>query len=189
MKSDYQEGGLSLAHFPFQLVKAKTKHKTSQCGSAGKGEVHGASQVQVLWVPTSWRWINPPGLHLGLYDPAFIAAAFLQSQGLRISVDFSPLSWGEHHPEHLCCQLCLPLTFAATKHRAHSPYENAIKANQRGSFVPQHSICLYCFSGSLELQECPAVPSIILVLRRCSTCVLVSFPFNFLYHLNQNCVL
>lgn len=180
---------LKLAHFTFQLVKAKAKHKTRHCGSAGKGGGAWGFSGQCALCPhllkmdeSSWldEWAA-----FGAFWSSLLCCCIPAAPGAQ---DFSPhqLWWRASSRTSLsstllACNICCCKT--------HSPYENAIKANQRGSFVPQHSICLYCFSGSLELQECPAVPSIIFVLRRWSTFMLVSFPFNFLYHFNQNCVL
>lgn len=51
------------------------------------------------------------GLFWGIYDPAFIAAASPGEFGFQ-----SPSACdGENNPEHLCHQLCLPVTFVATK--------------------------------------------------------------------------
>lgn len=171
---------LKLAHFTFQLLKAKTKHKTSLCGSAGKGGGAWGFSGQHVLGPHFVKmqpWVDEWTAFGGLWSLLLHSCS---PWGSWISVPIS--LWWRASPRTSLSSTLLVRSICCYK--TYSP-----RANQSGNFVPQHSICLYCFSGSLEFQECPAVPSIILVLRRWNTFVVVSFPFNFLYHLNQNCVL
>lgn len=111
---------LKLAHCTFQLVKTKTKHKTSHGGSAGKGGGAWGFSGQCALGPhllktQPWvdEWAAFGGLGFNLHCCCIPAAP--GTRGFQ-----SPSSCGgEHHPEHLCHQLCLPLTFVATKHTVH----------------------------------------------------------------------
>lgn len=111
---------LKLAHFTFPLVKAKTKHKTSHCGSAGKGGGTWGFSGQYALGPHLLKmqpWVDEWAAFGGLWSschccciPAAPGARGFQSPSA---------CGGGHHPEHLYHQLCSPVTLAATKHIVH----------------------------------------------------------------------
>lgn len=91
-----------LAHFTFQLVKAKTKllwlsWQGRRCMGLPRSMCFDSPPPQDefggLW--SSLHWCCIPGA-CGFWSPS--------------------LCGREHHPEHLCYQLCLLITFVATKH-------------------------------------------------------------------------